>query len=272
MPVIDSTAKVHPRAELADDVVVGPFTVVDEYVRIGAGTRLEAHCLVAGHTELGRNNHIFPFAAVGTAPQDRTYRGEPTRLIVGDDNQIREYVTINTGTPKGGGVTIVGNHNMLMTCAHVAHDCILGDRIVMTNNTLLAGHVKVEDGVIFSGHVAIHHYVTLGNVCMVAGMTGVTRDVPPFMMMVTDPRIPRGVNVIGMGRNGYSHDEIRSVQHAFKLVYRLKMSAREAAEELAAVGRITAPVKQFLAFLARSELGKGGRFLETTRRERGGAA
>lgn len=272
MPKIDSTAKVHPQAELADDVVVGPFAVVDRHVRIGAGTRVDAHCVVTGHTELGRHNHVYPFAAVGTDPQDHTYRGEATRLVIGDHNEIRECVTVNTGTIKGGGVTIVGSHNLLMACAHVAHDCILGDRIVMANCTLLAGHVKVEDGVIFSGHVAIHHFVSLGSVCMVGGLTGVTHDVPPFMMMVTDHRTPRGVNVIGMGRNGYSRDEIRSVQHAFRLVYRAKMSAEEAAKELEAADKTTAPVRRFLAFLARSESGAVGRFLETTRLERGGGA
>jgi len=270
MPTIDPTAKVDPRAELADDVTVGPYAVVGGNVRIGSGTRLDAHCVVTGHTQLGRDNHIFPFAAVGTPPQDHTYRGEPTRLVIGDGNEIRECVTINTGTAKGGGVTILGNHNLIMACAHVAHDCILGDRIVMANCTLLAGHVKVEDGVIFSGHVAIHHFVTLGSACMIAGLTGVTHDVPPFMMMALDHRIPRGVNVVGMERNGYTRDEIRSVQHAFRLVYRTKMGSREAAKELEAAGRVTPPVKRFLEFLGRSELGKLGRYLETTRMERGG--
>ena len=272
MPKIDPTARVHSGAELADDVVVGPYAVVGGDVRIGAGTRLEGHCVVAGHTEIGRDNHIFPFAAVGMQPQDHTYRGERTRLVIGDANEIRECATINKGTVKGGGVTIVGNNNLIMACAHVAHDCILGDRIVMANCALLAGHVKVEDDVIFSGHVAIHHFVTLGSVCMIAGLTGITHDVPPFMMMALDHRRPRGVNIVGMKRNGYTRDEIRSVQHAFRLVYRTKMGSKEAAKELEAAGRVTRPVKRFLDFLGRSELGKLGRFLETTRMERGGGA
>lgn len=269
MPKIDPTAKVHPRAELADDVVIGPFAIVDEYVRLGSGTVVDSHCVITGHTELGCNNHIYPFAVVGTTPQDATHRGEPTRLLIGNGNRIREYVTINTGTIKGGGVTIVGNNNLLMACAHIAHDCIVGDRVIMANCALLAGHVKVEDGVVFSGHVAIHHFVTLGSVCMIGGLTGVTQDVPPYMMMVIDHKTPRGVNVVGMSRNGFSTDEIRSVQYAFRLVYRSKMNAKEATRELEATSRVTAPVRNFLEFLARSERGRLGRFLETTRTERG---
>lgn len=270
MPRIDSTAKVDPKAELADDVAIGPFTVVDEHVRIGGGTVVGAHCVITGHTELGRNNDVQPFASVGTPPQDHTYRGEATRLLVGDGNHIREYVTINRGTIKGGGITIVGNDNLFMACSHVAHDCVIGDHVIMANASVLAGHVKVENGAVLSGHVAVHQFATLGSVCFIGGLTGVTHDVPPYTMMVTDHRVPRGVNVVGMSRNGFDREEVRSMQHAFKLVYRSKLNARDAAKELDASNRITRPVKDFLVFQARSELGKLGRFLETTRQERGG--
>jgi len=272
MPRIDPTARVHPKAELADDVVVGPYSVIGEHVRIGAGTVVGSHCVITGHTEVGQRNRIGPFASVGTPPQDHSYRGEPTRLLIGDDNEIREFVTINTGTIKAGGITIIGNHNLIMACAHVAHDCVLGDRIVMANCCLLAGHVKVGNGVVLSGHTAVHHFVTLGDVAMLAGLTGVTHDVPPFMMMAVDHRTPRGVNVVGMRRNGYSNEEIRSVQYAFRLVYRSKKNSHEASRELEAEGRVTPAVRQFLEFLRRSETGKLGRFLETTRMERGSAA
>ncbi len=272
MPKIDSSAKVHPNAELADDVVVGPFTVIGENVRIGSGSILESHCVIAGHTELGSGNHLQPFAAIGTPPQDHTYRNEQTRVLIGNNNEIRECVTINRGTVKGGGVTIIGHNNFFMACSHVGHDCVIGDRVIMANCCLLAGHVKIEDGTVLSGHAAIHHFVTLGGICFIGGLTGVTHDVPPYMMMVIDHRTPRGVNVVGMGRNGFDRDEIRSMQHAFKLVYRSKLSTKEAAAELEESDRITTPVRKFLDFLARSELGKLGRFLETTRKERGGMA
>ncbi len=272
MPQIDPTAKVHPGAQLGEEVVVGPFAVIGEHVRIGAGSVIGAHSVVTGYTEMGCENHIYPFAAIGTDPQDHTYRGEPTRVLMGDRNHVREYVTINTGTVKGGGITILGDDNLLMACSHIAHDCVLGDRVVMANCCLLAGHVKVEDGVILSGHVAIHHFVTLGSVCMIGGLTGITHDVPPFMMMVIDHRTPRGVNVVGMKRNGYGSDEIRSVQHAFRLVYRSKLNSKEAGAELEKQDRVTPPVQRFLESLGRAELGKLGRYLETTRQERGGVA
>ena len=272
MPKIDPSARVHGAAQLADDVAVGPYTVIDKHVRIGSGTVVESHCVITGRTELGRNNHLYPYASVGTPPQDYSYAGEPTRLLIGDGNQIREFVTINTGTVKGGGITVIGNDNLLMACSHVAHDCIVGDRTTISNCALLAGHVKVEDGCVLSGHVGIHHFVTLGKISMMGGLTGVMRDVPPFMMMLIDHRIPRGVNIVGMRRNGYSEDEIRSVQRAFRLLYRSKISVSDAIVELENSSSMTAPVVELIAFIRRSETGKLGRFLETTRQEPGGAA
>jgi UDP-N-acetylglucosamine acyltransferase len=272
VPAIDPSAKVHPNAQLADDVVIGPFTVVGEHVRIGAGTAVDSHCVITGHTEIGARNHIFPFASVGTAPQDVSYRGEPTRLLIGDGNQIREFVTINTGTIKGGGITIIGNGNLIMACAHVAHDCLIGDRVQMANCALLAGHVKIENGAILSGHVAIHHFVTIGSVCMMGGLTGVTHDIPPYMIMLGDHRTPKAVNIIGMKRNGFSNDEIESIQRAFRMVYRSGLGKDEIAKQLADQGLLTAAAKNFLDFIRRAESGKMGRYLETTRMERGGVA
>lgn len=271
MPKIDSTAKVHSKAELAEDVVIGPYSIVGEHARIGPRTVVESHCVIAGRTELGADNHIGPFASIGLPPQDITYRGEPTRLVIGDGNNIREYVTINRATMKGGGITILGNNNMLMACAHVAHDCVVGDRTILSNCALLAGHVKLEDGAILSGLCAVHHFVTIGSVAMLGGLTGVTHDVPPFMMMLIDHRVPRCVNVVGMKRNGYSDEEVKSVQRAFRLIYRSKLSWSEAAEELAVAGTVTRPVQRVIDFLQRQESGKLGRHLETTRWEHGGA-
>jgi len=272
MPKIDPSARVHPEAEIADDVVIGPYTIVGEHVRIGAGTIVESHCVVTGHTEIGAKNHVYPFASIGTAPQDLSHRGEPTRLLIGDGNQIREFVTVNTGTVKGGGITIIGNNNLLMACSHVAHDCQVGDRTILSNCALLAGHVRVEDGVILSGHTAVHHFVTLGTISMLGGLTGVTHDVPPYMMMLIDHRTPRGVNVVGMKRNGFSDAEVESVQRAWRLIYRSGLGKRDVEKRLADEGMLTTPVKNVLDFLRRSESGKLGRYLETTRQERGGVA
>lgn len=272
MPKIDATARVHPRAEIADDVVIGPYVIVDEHVRIGAETVVQSHCVVTGHTEIGARNHLYPFCSIGTPPQDHSYRGEPTRLVIGDGNHIREFVTMNAGTVKGGGVTIVGNDSLFMACSHVAHDCVVGDRVVMANCCLLAGHVKVEDGVILSGSVAVHHFVTVGAITMIGGLTPVTHDVPPYMMMMGEHSGPRAVNVIGMKRNGFSDNEIASVQKGFRLIYRSKKSKDEAEKELADQGLLTAAAKNFLGALRRAEAGKLGRYLEVTRAEPGGAA
>jgi len=267
MPKIDPTAKVHRAAELADDVVIGPYSLVDAHVRIGPGTVVESHCVVTGYTEIGRNNHLYPYAVLGTPPQDHTYRGEPTRLLIGDENRFREFVTINTGTIKGGGITIVGSHNFFMSCSHVAHDCVVGDRVALSNCALLAGHVKMEDGCVLSGHTAVHHFVTLGTVSMLGGLTGVLHDVPPYMTMLIEHRAPRGVNVVGMKRNGYSAEEIKSVQRAFRLFYRSKLPKDKVISDLESSGDVTRPVANLIAFIQRSESGKGGRFLETTRAE-----
>ncbi|MGD1001971.1 MAG: acyl-ACP--UDP-N-acetylglucosamine O-acyltransferase [Candidatus Brocadiia bacterium] len=272
MPKIDSTARVHPKAELADDVVVGPYAIIGEHVRIGPGTIVESHCVLDGHTELGTANHLYPFASVGLPPQDLTYRGEPTRLLIGDRNHIREFVTINTGTVKGGGITIIGNDNYLMSCCHVAHDCQLGDHIQLANCALIAGHVKIEDGVILSGHTAVHHFVTLGTLCMLGGLTGVNHDVPPYMMMLLDHHTPRAVNIIGMQRAGFSGPEIDSVQRVWRMLYRSGLSKESAAKELEAAGLMTKPAQNLLEFMRRSETGKLARYLEVTRQERGGVA
>ncbi len=267
MPRIDPTAKVHPSAGLAADVEIGPYAVVGAHVRIGPETTVGAHCVITGWTTLGARNRISSHAVLGAPPQDHTYAGEPTRLLIGDDNHIREFVTVNTGTLKGGGITIVGNHNMIMACAHIAHDCLVGDHNTIANCGLIAGHVKIEDGCMMSGHTAVHHFVTIGRLAMLAGLTGVTRDVPPFMTMMLDPATPRGVNTIGMQRAGYSDDDIRSVQRAFRVLYRNEIGRKDALDKLRASIDLTAPVMEIVAFLDRTE-STLGRYLESTRIDR----
>ena len=265
MSRFDSTARVHPSAEIADDVAVGAFAVIGKRVRIGAGSVIGSHVVIEGHTELGRRNRVYPHAVIGTAPQDHTYRDEPTRVVIGDDNHIREFVTVHRGTIKGGGVTIVGDRNMFMACSHVGHDCVLGDDNILSNNALLAGHVRLENSCILSGNTAVHQFVTLGTLAMIAGLSGTVRDVPPFMTMMTDPARPKGVNVIGMQRAGYTDEEIKSVQRAFRALYRTDLSREKAVEEILASGRTTRPVRELTDFVLRTEMGKLGRFLEYTR-------
>ena len=229
-----------------------------------------SHSIVLGNTEIGARNRIGPHAAVGGPPQDHTYAGEPTRVLIGDDNHIREFVTIHRGTIKGGGITIVGNHNMFMACSHVGHDCVIGDRNVISNNALLAGHVKLENGCILSGNTAVHQFVTMGALSMIAGLTGTVRDVPPFLTIMIDPNKPKGVNVIGMQRAGYSADEVKSVQRAFRVFYRTDLSREKAIAEIERSGGVTAPVRQLIAFIRRTEMGRLGRFLEYIRLPYGG--
>lgn len=272
MPKIDSTARVPSTAEIANDVVIGPNCVIGEFVQIGAGTVVDANSVITGNTEIGKNNHFFPFSSIGTPPQDLTYRNEPTRLLIGDGNSFREFVTVNTGTVKGGGITIIGNNNLIMACAHVAHDCHLGDNIIMDNCVLLAGHVKVDDRAIVAGHSGVHQFVTIGTMSMIGGLTGITRDVPPYMIVEGENQTPRMVNVIGMKRGGHTDEEVNSVQRAFRLIYRGGKSKDDAEKELSDEGMLTAPVQHLLDSLRKSEMVRLGRYLEITRMERGATA
>ena len=188
---IHKTALVHRNAELADDVVVGAYSVIDEHVRIGEGTQIGNRVTVTGNTVIGKRNRVHDGAVIGSPPQDLTYAGDTTSLVIGDDNTIREYVTANVGTVKGGGATIIGNRNFLMACSHVAHDCLLEDDILMANGVLLGGHVKVECGVFCSGCAGVHHYARIGRLAFVGGNTGVTQDVPPYMMVDGHRAFPR---------------------------------------------------------------------------------
>lgn len=265
MPIIDPTAIVHPRAEIADDVVIGKYTVIDEHVKIGAGTRIGHFCYITGHTTIGKNNRIFSHVVLGTEPQDLKFKGEVTELIIGDENTFREFVTVNVGTAGGGGKTIIGNRVHLMACVHVAHDCHLEDNIIMANAVLLAGHVHVESNVVFGGAAAVHHYTTIGRMAMVGGLTRVVQDVAPYMITEGDRQIPRGVNVVGCRRNGLTDAEIEALEVAYKTIYRSRLSRAQAFEKLESDPNITPHVKYLIEFLRRMVMGKKGRYLESLR-------
>ncbi|OQX07836.1 MAG: acyl-[acyl-carrier-protein]--UDP-N-acetylglucosamine O-acyltransferase [Desulfobulbaceae bacterium A2] len=219
---IHPTAVVDPRAELADNVIVGPYAVIEGQVRIGADCEIGAHAVVSGPTTIGSRNIIGSFASVGAPPQDIHYRGEPTELIIGDDNQIREYASIHRGTVSGRGRTVLGNRNMLMAYTHVAHDCILGDNIIMANVATLGGHVEVGDNAGLGGLVAIHQYCRVGKFTHIGGLSGINMDVPPFVLLSGTRNQMRisGLNKVGLRRSGMRRETYSQLEQAYRIIFR----------------------------------------------------
>lgn len=219
---IHPTAVIDPQAEIDSTAYIGPYAVVEAGVTIGADTRVEPHAVVSGPTFIGERNLIGSFATVGGAPQDLSYKGEPTELHIGSDNQIREYSSIHRGTPKGGGKTVIGNHNLLMAYTHVAHDCRLGDYITMANVATLAGHVEVGDRASVMGLVAVHQFCRIGKFSYIGGVSGLSLDVPPFVIIAGTRNRTRisGINKIGLRRNGISMAKIKVLDQAFRIIFR----------------------------------------------------
>ena len=269
---IHPTAVIAPGAELGSDVEIGPHSVVGPKVRIGDRTKIGAQVVLDGRTTIGEDNWITGQASLGGPPQDLSYKGEPTELAIGDRNTIREFVTINRGTVKGGGLTRIGNDCLLMACCHVAHDCDLADRIIMGNNTLLAGHVQVQEQANISGGCAAHHFVTIGAYCYVGGMTRMVQDVPPYMILEGHPSRVRGVNVVGLQRGGFSESEIDALRHAFRLIWRSGDPRRSTLEDLRAPAGSSRALSHLIACLLNTEKGAKGRYRESLREEfqRGG--
>ncbi|MGQ9576242.1 MAG: acyl-ACP--UDP-N-acetylglucosamine O-acyltransferase [Thermoguttaceae bacterium] len=250
---------IDPRAEIDDDVEIGPFCVIGPQVRIGRGTRLENNVTLMGHVVLGQFNHVYPNAVIGGEPQDISYAGGPTKVIIGNHNIIRECVTINRGSEKEEGVTLIGDHNFLMACCHVAHDCRLGSHIILTNGTLLGGHVHVHDHAILSGGVAVHHFATVGSYSFVAGLSAVRHDVPPYMLVEGYPARPRCINIVALKRNNFPQRVIECLSEAHRLLYRAKVGLEHAREILRANGQLVPEVRHLLDFVACQHEGKHGR-------------
>lgn len=262
---VAASAVVDPRAQIDQEVHVGPFCTIGPDVKIGRGTRLESHVTVMGRVSLGEHNQIFPGAVIGGPPQDISYRGEPTEVIVGDHNVIREGVTINRGTRKEEGITRLGDHCYLMANCHIAHDCRLGDRIIMANGTMLGGHVHVHDDATFSGAVAVHHFATIGSFSFVSGMSRVLQDVPPFMLVEGQPTRPRCVNIVALKRNNFPVETIRALTEAYKLIYRTKVGLDQAREILRGNGQLLPAVNHLLSFIQDQHEGRHGRGRERRR-------
>lgn len=218
--MIHPTAIINKNAEIDEDVSVGPYCIIEDKVKIRKGTKLLMHVVVQGNTEIGENCTISPFASIGGPPQDLTYNDEDTTVIIGNNNIIKDYVTINRGTPHGGGITKVGNGNFIMAYSHIAHDCILGSNIIMANCATLAGHVEVDDFVIFGGLCAVHQFCKIGKYAFVSGLTGVPKDIPPFIIAAGSRSKPYGLNVVGLERHGFSKEEISKLKKAYRILFR----------------------------------------------------
>tara|TARA_Y100000589_G_scaffold292523_1_gene296711 strand:+ start:1111 stop:1941 length:831 start_codon:yes stop_codon:yes gene_type:complete len=220
MANIHETAIIDPAARISAEATIGPYCVIGPDVEIGPGTRLLNHVTVQCLTRIGSNNVVYPYAVLGADPQDKKYDGERTECLIGDGNEIREHVTIHRGTGNGGGVTKLGDGNLIMVGCHIAHDCIIGHETVIANQVMLAGHVMIEDRVGIGGGAGVHHYVTLGQSAFIGGLARVSRDVPPFMIVEGHPAEVRAVNVVAMSRLGYSSDQIDSMKEVYRRLFR----------------------------------------------------
>lgn len=253
---IHPTAVVHPKAELDQDVEIGPYSVVGEHVKIGRGTRLISHVYVEGWTEIGERCQLYPYASIGTPPQHLQYKGEPSRVIIGHDNILREYVTVNRGTVLGGGVTRIGHQNFLMAYVHVAHDCQLGNHLIMANAATLAGHITIGDHAIIGGLVGIHQFVRVGAYVMIGGCSAVGRDVPPFMRAAGGYRARLyGLNSVGLRRQGFSTERISALKQAYELLFRSGHRMAEAVKRARDEFKDHADVQELLAFLEGTKRG-----------------
>ncbi|WP_207458498.1 acyl-ACP--UDP-N-acetylglucosamine O-acyltransferase [Azospirillum sp. SYSU D00513] len=230
---IHPSAVVDPAAKLGEGVSIGPFCVVGPAVELGDGVRLTSHVVVEGRTRIGARTVVYPFASLGHAPQDLKFKGEPSELIIGTDNTIREHVTMNPGTEGGGMVTRVGSHCLFMMSAHVAHDCVVGDHVILANNATLGGHVTLGDHVILGGLSAVHQFVRIGAHAMIGGMSGVEQDVIPFGLVMGDRARLAGLNLVGLGRRGFAKDDISGLRTAYRHLFGPEGTFAERVEQVA---------------------------------------
>jgi UDP-N-acetylglucosamine acyltransferase len=230
--LIDPRAVVDPTARIDADVHVGPYSIVGAGVEIGRGTRIEPHVVIKGRTRIGADNHIFQFASIGDDPQDKKYKGEPTELVIGDRNTIRECCTINRGTVQDRGVTTLGNDNWIMAYCHVAHDCVVGNNTIFANNASIAGHVHIGDYAILGGFTAIHQFCHVGAHALTSMFSYVTKDIPAYVTASGRPAEPRSINAEGLKRRGFTATQIRNIREAYRTLYRQTLKLDEALAEL----------------------------------------
>ena len=251
---VHPSAVVDPSARLGEGVSIGPFTMIGADVSIGDGTTIGPHCSIHGPTRIGRDNRIVGHAAIGGDPQDKKYKGERVELVVGDRNQVREFVTVNRGTGAGGGIPRIGSDNMLLAYTHVAHDCIVGNHCVFSNNSTLAGHVPIEDWVIMSGFAGVHQFCRVGAHAFIGMGVLLSGDVPPFTMVAGDAvGRPRGINSEGLKRRGFDADRIAAIKRAYRTLYVAGLPLAEAKQQLAEQAEASADVKALLHFIESGE-------------------
>lgn len=258
-PDIAPTAVVDPRAEIGSGVSIGPFCIVGPQVTIGRGTRLESHVTLTGRTTIGEYNRIYPNAVIGAEPQDLSYRGSETSVVIGNNNVIREGVTINRATEKEDGSTLIGNGGYFMAGCHIAHDCKIGDRVIIANATLLGGHVHVHDDATISGGVGVHHFTTIGSYSFVSGISRVLHDVPPYMLVEGIPTRARCINTVALRRHSFPDEVIRALCETHRLVYRNKIGLDQAREQLRAAGQLFPAVQSLLDSVQNQQEGRHGR-------------
>ena len=253
--MIHSTAIIAESATIASDVEVGPYTVIGEHVEIGKGTKIDSHVVINGPTKIGEDNHIYQFASVGDDPQDKKYADELTSLTLGNRNTIREFCTINRGTIQDAGETIVGDDNWIMAYVHIAHDCVLGNQIIMANNATLAGHVHVGDWAIFGGFSGAHQFCQVGAHSFLGMSAAIGRDVPAYTTIAGQPPAPKGINSEGLKRRDFSADQIRNIKNAYRIVYRQGLKLAEAIQQIEAVVDEQPELLLFLESLRSSQRG-----------------
>jgi UDP-N-acetylglucosamine acyltransferase len=262
MTRIHVTAVVDSKAEIANDVEIGPYSIIGPNVKIGAGTKIGSHTIIEGYTSIGKENNFAHFASIGGAPQDMKYRGEPTQLMIGDRNTIREFTTIHTGTAQDEGITRIGNDNWIMAYVHIAHDCQVGNHTIFASNAQIAGHVHVEDWAILGGMSGVHQFVRIGQHAMLGGASALVQDIPPFVMAAGEKASPHGVNVEGLKRRGFTTETIAALRQAYKVLYKDGLSFEDAKIEIqkmvaahAADAATAEKLAQFHDFIAASTRG-----------------
>ena len=253
--MIHETAIVDSNANLAEDVEVGPYSIIGSNVTIGSGTVIGPHVVIKGTTEIGKNNQIYQFSSIGGDPQDKKYAGEVTQLIIGSNNVIRENCTISRGTAQGGGVTKIGNDNWIMAYVHIAHDCLVGDHTIFANAATLAGHVTIEDYAILGGFSNIHQFCRVGAHSFLAMSSIVAMDVPPFVMAAGHNAVPHGINSEGLKRRGFSKEALQAIRKAYKIIYKSSMKLKDARDEVLEIAKKHPELEILGNFLGTSERG-----------------
>ena len=247
--LIDSKAIVDSHAELADDVSVGPYSVIGADVKIGAGTIIGSHVVIKGPTSIGKENRIYQFTSIGEDPQDKKYAAEVTRLEIGDRNTIREFTSMHRGTQQDNSVTKIGDDNLFMAYTHVAHDCIIGNNVIMANGASLAGHVHLNNNAILGGFTLVHQFTQVGQYSFAAMGSAITQDIPPFIMVGGKPTRPHGINSVGMERNGISTEDIRLIRNAYKIIYKMNLRLEDAIEKMEDMTSDSKQLTDMISFL-----------------------